>query len=252
MKNLLIALQFLTVIPVRIKYIDEKRLSEALVYFPLIGLLLGLILTATNNLLFILGFKQLTIDIILVISLIALTGGLHLDGLADTCDAFLSKKNKDETLKIMRDPHIGVMGVLSVASIVLLKIAFLFSLSGNLKNISLILMCILSRWALVLAMFLFPYARDDGKAKNFIQGNNLRIFSLTTIIAVSCTAAIWQLKGAVLILITLTATYLMGKFINNRINGITGDTLGAINELMETFILFGVNILGRTELWLTW
>ncbi len=248
--SFLLALQFLTVIPIKIKHIYEKQISRSVVYFPLIGLLLGLILAGTNNLLLILNFAPLIISIILVILLAALTGGIHLDGLADTFDAFSCRKNKEEMLAIMRDSHIGVMGVLSLVSIILLKIAFLYSVSTRLKIISLFLMCTLSRWSLVLTMFLFPYAREEGKAKVFIKGVNFRIFILSTIITIVGTLALWRIKGLLIFIIVAMGSYIIGKFITNKIGGMTGDTLGAVNELMEALILFGVCVIERSGVWI--
>lgn len=250
MKNFLLALQFLTAIPVRMKNIKENNLPNSAIYFPLVGLLLGLILAGINKAFLILNFGQITINIILVISLILLTGGLHMDGLADTVDAFLSRKNKEEMLGIMRDSHIGVMGVLAIISIVLLKIAFLSSLTISSKAMSLLLMCILSRWSLVLTMSLFPYARQEGKAKVFMKGINFKILVLSTIIALACTIAIWKIEGALVLIIIAVCSYIAGKFINNKIGGITGDTLGATNEIMEVIILFSITILERVNLWI--
>jgi len=248
MKSFLLALQFLTIIPVKIKYFDDKKLSQSMIYFPFVGLLLGLVLAGIGYLLCALNFQRFPIEIILIVSLIILTGGIHLDGLADTFDAFSSRKTEEEMLKIMRDSHIGVMGVLSLACIILLKIAFLYSISAPLKTVSLLLMCTLSRWSLVLAMFLFPYARNEGKAKAFIQGMNLKIFILSTIIALVCAFMIWQLKGLFIITIAAASAYITGKFINNKIGGITGDTLGAINELTEVIILFSICVIERNGL----
>jgi adenosylcobinamide-GDP ribazoletransferase len=249
MKHFLIALQFLTVIPVKTKDISEGKLSWSMVYFPIIGLLLGLILVGINNLLLFLNFEQFVTNVILVISLIILTGGLHLDGLADTMDALLSRKDKEEMLKIMRDSHIGVMGVLSLFCIILLKIAFLSSIDASLKIITLLLMCTLSKWSLVLSMSLFPYAREEGKAKIFMQDINHKIFSLATIIAVVPVILVWQLKGLLIFIITAISACIINKFISNKINGLTGDTLGAVNEFIEVIILFCMCVLGRSNLW---
>jgi len=248
MRSFLLALQFLTIIPVKIRHLNEQKLSESIIYFPIVGLLLGLILLLANKLLFFLNFESFFINIILVILLLILTGGLHLDGLADTFDAFLSRKDKDEKLKIMRDSHIGVMGVLSLICIILLKIAFLSSINMSVKTIALLLMCTLSRWTLVLSMILFPYARQEGKAKVFIQGINLKIFFLATIITLCSVALVWQLKGLLVFLTTAISAYIMGKFIKRKIDGITGDTLGAINELIEIFVLFSICIIERSGL----
>ena len=245
MKSLWLAIQFLTTIPINIKYKDEKELPHALIFFPFVGLLLGLILAGINHVLFILNFNDFISNVVLVISLILLTGGIHLDGLADTFDALASRKNKEEMLEIMRDSHIGVMGVLSIVSILLLKISVLSSLSPSLKIISLILMCVLSRWALVLAMFLFPYARPEGKAKIFMQGINFKIFSYATTMALCCVIIIGQLKGLCVSGIIVVGVYGIGKLISKKINGITGDTLGAINELTEVLVLLSLYIFER-------
>lgn len=249
MRNFLIALQFLTIIPINTKLANDKNnLALSTVYFPLIGLLLGLILAGTNSLLSVIPLQQSLTNIILVILLIILTGGLHLDGLADTFDAILSRKNKFEMLKIMRDSRIGTMGVLSLICIILIKLALLASLDATIKNVSLILMCLLSRYSLVFSMFLFPYAREEGKAKAFIEGMNIKIFSLATIIALACAIILWQIKGLVSFILVVIFIFLIGKFITKKIGGITGDTLGAVNELAEVFVLFNILILNRIYL----
>lgn len=245
MASFLIALQFLTAIPVKIKQISDKNIACSMIYFPIVGLGIGLILTGINFLFNYFNFTDISVNIILVVSLIALTGGLHLDGLSDMLDAFLSGKNKEEMLKIMRDSHIGVMGTLGVISIILLKIAFLSSVGIALKNTALLLACLLSRWSMVLAISLFPYARDEGKAKLFTQNINLRIFIMASLITLACALIIWQIKGLLVLSLAAITTCCIGAAIKRRIGGITGDTLGAINESTEIIILFTVCLLGR-------
>ncbi len=242
MTSLLLALQFLTIIPVKIRNINERKIANSMIYFPLAGLLLGLILTGANYFLSWLNFEPFLINTILVVLLTVLTAGIHLDGLADTTDALLSRKSKEEMLKIMRDSHIGVMGVLSLICVILLKVAFLSSLDVPLKTASLLLMCILSRWSLVWAIFLFPYARDEGKAKLFIQGANFKIFIWATMIVLACVTATLKFKGLFIFAIIALSTYIIGKFISKKIGGITGDTLGATIELAEIVTLLTVCI----------
>ncbi len=242
MISFLLAMQFLTILPLKIKEFSEQRIAWALAYFPIAGLLLGLMLVWLNTLLFVLGIPPLVVNIILVVVLIILTGGMHLDGLSDTADAFLSGKGKEEMLEIMRDPHIGVMGVLSLISIVLLKIGLLSSVSAAAKPAALILMCILSRWSVVMAMYLFPYARQEGKAKLFIQGMNLKIFVASLIAALIFSSAAWGLKGLLALAIIAACAYLFGKIVTRKIGGITGDTLGATIELTEIVTLLTVCI----------
>lgn len=243
MNSLLLAMQFLTTFPLKIKDFSDKKMAWALVYFPLVGLCLGLMLMGLNRLLFISGFQSVVINIILVIVLIIFTGGMHLDGLADTADAFLSGKEKKEMLEIMRDAHIGVMGVLSLISIILLKIGLLSSLSVAEKPAALLLMCILSRWSVVLVMYLFPYARQEGKARLFIQGLNLKIFIVSLVVVLIFSFAIWGLKGLLVLVVISGSAYLMNKVINRKIGGVTGDTLGATIEVMEIAVLLIVCIM---------
>lgn len=242
MISFLLALQFLTIVPLKIKRVSDKRIAGAMAYFPIIGLLLGLFLSAINALLLSLNFSPLATDIILVIILIIITGGMHLDGLADTSDALLSNKPKDQMLAIMRDPHIGVMGVLSLISIIILKVGLLSSISPGSKTIALLLMAVLSRWGAVWMTFIFPYAREEGKAKVFFRGINLSIFLLSLLTVSIFAFAIWRIKGLLALLVIAGSIYLGGKFICGKISGITGDTLGAAIELSEILILFIVCI----------
>lgn len=245
MDSFLLALQFLTIVPVRIKHFYEKKMAEALLYFPVIGLLLGLTLAGCAGLLDWMNLEPLSIDIVLVILLAVFTGGMHLDGLADTADAILSRKPKDEMLRIMRDSHTGVMGILSIIIIILLKIAFLYSIDRRMFIPALILMCVLSRWALVGLMFFFPYARQDGKAKIFIQGINYRIVLICSLITLGIVIVAWPFGGILVLLLAGLSAYSFARFINSKIGGITGDTLGAACEIVETAVLFSILFLRR-------
>jgi len=240
MKTFLSALQFLTIIPFKIKNVTDRQLALSLIYFPAAGLLIGAALTGINYGLGILGINPLSKVIILVVSLIAITGGIHLDGLSDTLDALLSRKNKDEMLAIMRDSHIGVMGALGIISALFLKIALLFSLNEQLLAPVLILMCVLSRWGMVEAIFLFPYARRDGKAKVYFGGINRKIFILSTAIALICVVATIKFSGLLIFAVCAAAVYLAARFLSGKFGGLTGDTLGALNEFTEIIILFAL------------
>jgi adenosylcobinamide-GDP ribazoletransferase len=250
MKGLLLALQFLTIAPVRFKHVAEKEIGRSMVYFPVVGLVIGLCLAAANRLLNSLGLPRLSIDIITVICLAIFTAGMHLDGLADTCDAVLSGKNREEMLKIMRDPHSGVMGVLAVICAMLLKISLLYSVSAPVKPAALILMCVLSRWSMVLAISISPYARTEGKARVFFKSKSVSVFIFCTCLAIGLAFASAAIKGIWLLFWVAAVVYITAAGINKKIGGITGDTLGAINEAAEVAVLLGVCILERSGLWI--
>lgn len=245
-KSLLYALQFLTVIPVKAGEPDDRKVKAAIIYFPIIGSLIGLVLAVAAKLLSFLNLGQLCINTMLLILLAFLTGGLHLDGLADTFDGIAGGKGKDEMLRIMRDPHIGTMGALSIFLTVILEIALLSELDINLKIQALLLMCLLSRWSMVMAMFLFPYARQEGKALVFFKNTDFGNFAFTSVITLFLVAAIWQLKGLLIFAVAASCTYIVGKFISSKVGGLTGDTLGAVNEIAQIIVLAAVYIIERS------
>ncbi|MDD4899480.1 MAG: adenosylcobinamide-GDP ribazoletransferase [Candidatus Omnitrophica bacterium] len=241
----LVALQFLTILPVKLEEVTQKNFSRAMIYFPVIGLLLGAILFALNSLFNFLDFSRISIDIILVVSLVALTGGMHLDGLSDSFDALLSGKKREEMLAIMRDSHAGAMGVVAIVSILFLKVGLLCSVPAGIKPLSLLLFCALSRWAMVCAIFLFPYARKEGKAAVFFDNITDRVMVVASLIIFATAALLWKINGIIALIAVALLVYLLGKSISKKMNGLTGDTLGAMNEISEAVALLAIAILGR-------
>jgi adenosylcobinamide-GDP ribazoletransferase len=250
-KSFLLALQFLTIIPVRIKSVTDKALAHSMIYFPLIGLILAGILIAVYRLLNFLRFPDFASSAMLALSLIFLTGGMHLDGLSDTFDALFSGKPKAEMLKIIRDSHAGVMGILALISVILLKVSFLFSVGGMFKPAALILMCVFSRWAMVFSMSIFPYAREEGKAKVFIQGMTPGIFVWATAVTLASIFLVGKISGLFILGICALVTFAFGKIITRKLGGITGDTIGATCEITEIIVLFAVCIIERSDFWIT-
>lgn len=235
MKRLLEALQFLTILQFKPQS-DRRHLADSLVYFPLIGAFLGLILIVIHYCLKAI-FPQNPLSLILVIALIILTRALHLDGLADTCDALFSSKDKAEMLSIMRDSHKGTFGVIAIVTLILLKVNLLALIPADLKNLNLFLMTVLSRYGMHLAIFFFPYARQEGKAGIFFENKNFKIFilsTLTTLLLLGVTLSWRSLAVFILVVIfTLTLCFM----IKRKIGGLTGDTLGAVCELSELVVL---------------
>ncbi|MFC2091581.1 adenosylcobinamide-GDP ribazoletransferase [Elusimicrobiota bacterium] len=237
LRSFFVAFQFLTAIPVRIKgEVDCKLFSDATVYFPVVGIILGLILSIVHRVSYALVSDSLAC-IISVVILILLTGGLHIDGFADTIDGFYAGRNKEEILKIMKDPHVGTMGVIAIVCLIMLKTGFIGLLDIPLRLNTLVIMPVLSRWSMVFAMFLFGYARDQGKAKKFFSGlNAVRLF-LATLITIVFVILFMGSTGLLLMFAVLLATYSAGVIFKRKINGLTGDILGFINELNELIVL---------------
>jgi len=240
MSAFLLALQFLTILPVKVSRVTSGKIAFSSAWFPLVGLLLGWLLVISLRVMALWFFPEISAVTIIVVLLVIITGGLHLDGLSDTSDAVFSGRGKDEMLAIMRDSHVGVMGVLSIAVVLLLKSALLLAIGPGTREIAVLLMCVFSRWAMVFIIFIFRYARKEGKAAAYFSGMNLRIFGLAGLIALCAAVFIWQGRGVVVLFAVSAAAYLAARYINSKIRGITGDNLGAINEISEIAVLLTI------------
>lgn len=218
-------------------------MADAPVYFPLVGFCIGMILVGLNQISSFVGLPAWANASIIVVVSIILTGGLHADGLADTFDAIASGKTKEEMLTIMRDPHIGTMGVLSILCVTLLKVSFLAALDSATRNIALILMCSFSRWSMVAAIYMCPYARNNGKAKTFADGLDTKKFILATVLIAVILCGTASNAAFAAILIAGTTGFVFIRHIRYRLGGITGDSLGALNEIMEITVLATICIL---------
>ncbi len=232
---LLLSIEFLTIFPVRAKP-SSGDLSSSTIFFPVAGLFLGCIAALAGGLL-LKVMPPFAAAAITILFLTLLTGGFHLDGLADTSDAFYAGKNRDDILRIMRDSRVGAMGVLAIVSALLLKITFLGLFSRGQMFKALIAMPVLSRWSMTEAIFLFRYAREEGKAKIFFDGMNWKKFSASTLISAALAIWLFGVRGLLLIFLLALATFIIGESFRRKIGGLTGDTLGAINEINEILIL---------------
>lgn len=244
MKRFLIALQFLTILPVKIKLeIEQSDFGKSLLYFPLIGMLIGTLLSLS---LFLLGgLPRMVRAIFILIMPIIITGGIHLDGFADTCDGFYGARPKEVILQIMRDSQIGVMGVIGLVCILLLKFSLIASIPQNILWRPLIMMMAFSRWTQVLGCYMSSYPREDGKAKYFIEYDSKKEFLAGVFFVIVLFLLLAGLKGLVLLVLSLAMILLFINYVKKRIDGMTGDTIGATSEIAEVLMLLFYLILQR-------
>ena len=236
-----IALQFLTTFPVQLKAMPSKQQNgRSLLFYPLIGLMSGAILFAIATLLHALPVILLS-SLILVVW-IWLTGGLHLDGLADSADAWVGGfGDKERTLAIMKDPSCGPIGVLSLIILCLIKWSALYVLLEKQLYSALILFPILGRLAPLFLFLTTQYVREKGLGSSiaaFIPKTGAVILFILCLVVSAYFA--W---AGILTAITFVTTliYLRHKFIQ-RIGGITGDTVGASIEICEAVSLLSLVI----------
>ena len=238
--SFLAAIQFLTGIPIPGKRdISPETLGRATAYFPVVGLIIGLILAALNWLLLLI-LPSAMVNALLIAALVILTGAMHLDGLADTCDGIAGHKTTEERWQVMRNSRTGAFGVVGIVTVLLLKYVALDNIPTVFLTVILIMMPVVSRWAMVYAIYVFRYARPSGLGTAFKQATRWPQFTAATIVTLAVTLALmpwFSLSGlviiaAVLIIVTALAFYFRYKFA-----GLTGDTYGAINELAEVITL---------------
>jgi len=226
MKGFLAALRFLTVLPVPGR--DAGVHPHSAWYFPAVGLLLGLILAGVDRLL----IRVLPLppeSACLVLLLVVLTGGLHLDGLADASDGLFSNRPREHALAIMRDSRTGPMGVASVVLILILQTTLLASLTGPGRTGALVLAPLAGRCGMITVMGLLPYARSQGLAAAFRSTRGLAAWGL----AWSGLAG-WLLLGAWGVAAGIggwMAALLLAWYYARKIGGYTGDMLGAACEI---------------------
>lgn len=238
LKGFLLALQFLTKITLKADIAaTPQEVGRSGVWFPVVGLVLGLILVGLNMLLSP-RLPEIIVSIILVLSLTALTGALHLDGFLDLVDGLYAGATPQEVLKVMRDTMVGSMGVIALFGLLLLKIFSLNAIEAPYKNAALLIMPILARWCMLYAASRYDYARQEtGVGQVFTQENDLQRFMLASIFPIFITLLLMNLNGVWLVLLALFTTVGLGGLLSKRIGGMTGDSLGAINEIMEVVIL---------------
>ena len=231
------AVKFLTILPVGKKFaLQDKELAKSTSYFPLAGILIGLIL-AGINFSFSFIFPPIVVSAIILISLIWITRGFHLDGFMDTIDGLFGGSDKNERLRIMKDTQVGSFGVVAVVSLLLLKFALILELSGQkIFPFILILMPALSKWSMVLAMPFYSYPREKGTGSftKFVKKKDVLI---ATVITLFFAAGLLKLEGVILLFSAFVFTLLITKLISRKIGGMTGDTYGALNEIVEVIIL---------------
>jgi adenosylcobinamide-GDP ribazoletransferase len=235
---LLSALHFLTIIPLLPERpYSNDEFGRAVGFFPLVGLIIGGILVLIQFLLSMV-FPEIVIAVLLLVSWLAITGAIHLDGLLDSFDGLLGGRERVSRLEIMKDERIGAFGFAAGVSLILIKFSVLSSLVGTPASITgLILAPTLGRWSLTLAIFFFPYARDHGLGRNVKDRSTWRQIALATGTSILVASFIYQWMGLVIMLAVALVVWLCARFTIKRISGLTGDIYGAICEITELVVL---------------
>lgn len=239
MQPFLIALQFLTCIPVRLGGMPEPpEIGRSLLYYPLVGLLMG-------GVLWVLAAWTAdaapALQAALILTLwVGLTGALHLDGLADSADAWLGGYgDRERTLAIMKDPRSGPIAVTVLVLVLLLKFVALLALLENGELLALLIAPLLGRGALLGLFLTTPYVRPGGLG-DALSAHMPRAKVRVVLVAVAVGCLLTGTTGFVALLLAIFTAWLARRSMNHRLSGTTGDTAGALLELVECAVLVGL------------
>lgn len=241
-RTFLAALQFLTTLPVSTSFTSDE-IGRSLAWFPLVGLAVGGLVAIVDLAAWKAGLPWSLRTVLAVAMLAVLSGGLHLDGLADTADGFFSSRTPDRILEIMRDSRIGTMGVLALALVLGLKAAVIAELApGSARMGALLLAPVFGRALQVAGLAWMPYARPEGGlASVFLPHRSIYVGIITCVVPPMLAGLMlgWTVALALIAAVSLLVAW-WARACRKTIGGMTGDTLGALSELGESLVLIVV------------
>jgi adenosylcobinamide-GDP ribazoletransferase len=236
-RGFITAVHLLTIVPITGK--ESEQQSSALYWFPVLGCLIG---GLQYGIVYV--FTHFSIDWSEGVALIVLgvgaviTGGLHLDGLADWADSLGCVRDREKMLRIMKDSRIGTFGVIAIVIIFCAKWSAINRLIAYDKAVSIVCAAILSRTMMVDLAVRCPYARTDGGTGRDIITTAGRRHLITAYIFCVCLVFLFsQTEGIICLMSSIVVTYVFSAWTNRILGGITGDILGACSELVETTVL---------------
>lgn len=243
LRPFIIAIQFLTRIPTpQLAEVSEKEIAHSLAWYPFAGLLIGGILVGLATLL---EGLSANLQSALVLSVwVLLTGALHLDGLADSADAWLGGYgDKDKTLEIMKDPTSGPAAVVILILLLLLKFTALQSIIANKDWLVLLFAPLLARGIMLLLFQTTKYVRPGGLGEAMAKYHS-HIVGWTLILAmIASTIWLMNAKGLIILIVVSIVFIMLRGLMQKRLGGTTGDTAGAVVELTELTVLLTASLL---------
>mgnify|MGYP000990456548 FL=1 len=237
-EQLIILTKFMTRIPIPIKVdYDPKKLGKSIKFFPFVGLIIGFILYYTSIILVKFSKNNLINALIVIVIELMVVGIIHIDGLCDTFDGLFSYREKEKMLEIMKDSRIGTNGAIILVLYFIAKILFISEIfSINLKY--LIIYPVLARLATPVNAAFSDYARKNGMSNFIISQNSAFEGIFSIILAAALSFLIFSFKGFELFLGAFLFIIFFMQFVKKKIDGVTGDTMGAALELTAIFVLF--------------
>ena len=217
--------------------VQESDLGGSMAWFPLVGLFIGLGLTGVQAVVAPI-FPPLVVGAFLILAWVTITGALHLDGVGDVADGLSGGRTPEQRLRIMKDPHVGAMGVVALVTLLIMKFALAGSLPLAVIHRALLCAPCMGRYAMVFLGSTLPYARaDGGTAAAFVKYSSKRTLVRATAVALPATILLFGVSGLALFGVALIGCLVLRQIFLRTLGGITGDALGATCETMEVAML---------------
>ena len=228
------AVMFLTRVPCPTRFgYDPLDLARSTVYFPVIGLMIGAIGAAVYAGAS-LGLSALTAGVLSVGATVWITGAFHEDALADACDGFGGGWERDQVLAIMKDSRIGSYGATGLALVLLARVGTIATFTPAAAARALVAAHVLARWSSLPLIRGYAYVREtDSKSKPFAASVSTARLAVGSVLALAIVVAVLGRDSVRALMAAALVTALGGRYFRRRIGGITGDCLGAANQLVE-------------------
>lgn len=244
LSSFILTLQFFTRIPIPVQVdVKEDSFAKGITFLPIIGLIMGLIYMLTYKVLF-LGFGFDIAIFGVIVGNIILTGALHVDGLADTCDGIYSSRSKERMLEIMKDSRVGTNGVIAIIVDMGLRYLLLKNIGPELAVIAILLSPVAAKTAVAIIIGISKCGRKNGLGAIYLDHERKNYVIMAVIFGAIILGLALQVKGLILLACLGLLAFLFRNYITKKIDGMTGDTLGAFNELMEMFLLGFILLIG--------
>jgi len=235
--SFLVALEFLTRLSIRrTPRGDLEQVARSQMWFPAVGLLIGALLVGIDRL----ATRALpvgSVDVMLVVALALITGGLHLDGLADAADGLFGGYTPRRRLEIMHDVHAGSFAIIAIASALALKWAGLAALPQSVRIEALLVVPCVARFAVLFSIVAFPYARVEGMGAIQHDRAGAGALAVGGATAAIVAIALLGLGGVYALALAVAVAFAVALVARRMVGGMTGDLYGATVEIAEIALL---------------
>lgn len=242
MVSIIAAFQFLTIFPTIIRRMfTSQEMGRAVAWFPLVGVVLGLLLYIVNDSARII-FPDSVSAALTLFAWVIFTRAFHLDGFMDTCDGLFGGFTPERRMEIMKDSRMGAFGV---AGGILVLITQYSTIESSVNPFAaFVLAATLGRWASPLVIYTFPYAREDGLGSEMKRNVGMKEVVIATLITGIVSWFVYGWLGFILMLGAAVIAFLIAFYAMRLLPGLTGDIYGTVTTIVEMLVLlfFTVNI----------